>query len=559
MRQSFPVLNIQGGEKSMQNHVQKVFRYHEETKHHFHRFARSSGYMDWKNQPGPFRFYGEKKALPLPLLKKDPPAAYRHLYEKTEDVRPFTEENIGGFLELSLGLSAWKSAGNSRRALRMNPSSGNLHPTEAHLLLPAMEKSASGIYHYNPLLHALEPRAELREELWEKIRKHFQTEIFFIALGSIFWRESWKYGERALRYCLLDSGHALAALRFSANIFGWKLSCLSTLSDADTETLLGFDRMQWHETEAEFPEVFCAVHAGEKEIPRQIPDDILHDFSLLSFGGKTNALSSRIIRWNLIYDTARSLRKPRTAEPAPVPADIPFRCHAFSAPAAAEIIRRRRSALSFSGNVRMNTDDFLAILDKCLPRSSHSPFDAESGPSHVNLLLFVHSVAGLERGMYFFLRTDHPEKIRACTDPDLLWEQKEKDFPLYLLQKGDFREKAIRLSCNQGIAGYSIFSLGMIAVFRSLLEKEAFQYRKLFRECGMIGQVLYLEAAARGLRGTGIGCYYDDPVHECLSLPDNEFQSLYHFTLGHAVEDKGPADLPPYEHLKTERDGKEAG
>ena len=42
-------------------------------------------------------------------------------------------------LELSLGLSAWKVYGTSRWSLRINPSSGNLHPTEAHLILPAMK------------------------------------------------------------------------------------------------------------------------------------------------------------------------------------------------------------------------------------------------------------------------------------------------------------------------------------------------------------------------------------------------------------------------------------
>ena len=31
--------------------------YHERTKHHFHRFAASVGYMDWATQPDPFRRY----------------------------------------------------------------------------------------------------------------------------------------------------------------------------------------------------------------------------------------------------------------------------------------------------------------------------------------------------------------------------------------------------------------------------------------------------------------------------------------------------------------------
>ena len=66
----------------------------------------------------------------------------------------------------------------------------------------------------------------------------------------------------------------------------------------------------------------------------------------------------------------------------------------------------------------------------------------------------------------------------------------------------------------------------------------------------MIGQVLYLEAEACGVRSTGIGCFFDDPVHDMLSLRDNEFQSLYHFTVGGPVDDGRLQTWPPYAHLK---------
>ncbi len=43
-------------------------------------------------------------------------------------------------------------------------------------------------------------------------------------------------------------------------------------------------------------------------------------------------------------------------------------------------------------------------------------------------------------------------------------------------------------------------------------------YRHLFWESGVVGQALYLEAEAAGARATGIGCFYDDPVHDTLGL-----------------------------------------
>ena len=72
-------------------------------------------------------------------------------------------------------------------------------------------------------------------------------------------------------------------------------------------------------------------------------------------------------------------------------------------------------------------------------------------------------------------------------------------------------------------------------------------YRRLFWETGVIGQVLYLEAEAARVRATGIGCYFDDPVHELLGLKDRRFQSLYHFTVGGAVDDPRLTSRPPYE------------
>ena len=65
------------------------------------------------------------------------------------------------FFELSLGLSARKEIAGSSWYLRMNPSSGNLHPTEAYAVLPALEglPGGAGVYHYAPLHHALEQRA----------------------------------------------------------------------------------------------------------------------------------------------------------------------------------------------------------------------------------------------------------------------------------------------------------------------------------------------------------------------------------------------------------------
>jgi hypothetical protein len=109
------------------------------------------------------------------------------------------------------------------------------------------------------------------------------------------------------------------------------------------------------------------------------------------------------------------------------------------------------------------------------------------------------------------------------------------------------RRLPARVSCDQDIAADGFFSLGMLADFDASLEEfgPSF-YRRLFWESGVIGQVLYLEAEAAGARGTGIGCFYDDPVHDVLGLAGHAFQSLYHFTIGMPIEDTRLTTEPGY-------------
>ena len=122
----------------------QIFRYHEASKHYFERHAASPGALDWANLPNPFRFYDGITPFLLPLLKKDPEGAHLDLYERGNNYSwDLTVESVAAFLELSLGLSAKKSLHGSAWSLRMNPSSGNLHPTEAYLLLPPMKGAPS--------------------------------------------------------------------------------------------------------------------------------------------------------------------------------------------------------------------------------------------------------------------------------------------------------------------------------------------------------------------------------------------------------------------------------
>ncbi|MBI5755643.1 MAG: SagB/ThcOx family dehydrogenase, partial [Nitrospirae bacterium] len=463
----------------------------------------------------------------------------------------------GAFLELSVGLSAWKSISGDTWALRINPSSGNLHPTEAHLILPPLSESENcgGVYHYNPYRHIVEWRATFDNLLWSKVKSHFKTDGFFVALSSIYWRESWKYGERAFRYCNHDVGHAMACLSFSASLLGWKVTYLNALSDSSVETMLGFQKTAWIEHEKEEADLLWFVHrVKEADMPGGMPEEIIAMFKKLSCIGDPNFLSEEHVAWDVIDDVSAATVKPATDKKDVVYNDHEFLEKEITGVNAAKIIRQRRSGQSYDGETSISRKDFLAILDKTIPRQQCAPFDAGIGAVSVHLLIFVHRVTGLDAGLYFLFRDEKDvEEFKGKCTAEFLWDRVNDvphTLPLYLLKKGDFRQEAVYISCEQDIAGDGTFSVGMIARFRDNIENEPHAYRRLFWEAGMIGQVLYLEAEAHSLRGTGIGCYFDDLVHELLGFTDNTYQDMYHFTVGKALEDARITTLAPYGYLK---------
>jgi len=214
---------------------------------------------------------------------------------------------------------------------------------------------------------------------------------------------------------------------------------------------------------------------------------------------------------------------------------------------AGQIIRQRRSLLACDGRTSIPAERFYRMLSRVMP----VPWDAIPWSPAIHFGLFVHRVDGIEPGLYALARDPAKlEKLKAAMHEHFAWEAPPgcpADLPLYLLERGDARQLATQVSCRQEIAGEGAFSLGMIAEYQaSLVAHGPSFYRRLFWEAGAIGQVLYLEAEAAGVRSTGIGCFFDDPVHDVFGFKDLAFQSLYHFTVGGYVDDPRLTTLPAY-------------
>lgn len=525
--------------------LNRIRAHHARTKHHPHRFAAGPGYMDWENQPDPFRSFAGAPTFPLPLVADRltrPAAALRHPMEGSD--YPLDRDGLAALLELSLGLSAWKSYQGERWALRCNPSSGNLHPTEGYLLLPEVGGMTTGVYHYASRDHRLEQRCTLKNGALP-----LPPGSILFALSALHQRESWKYGERSYRYCQLNAGHALATARYAAAALGWPLYLVPTVGDDDLARWLGLDPREEH------PELLMVTGPGAVAgMPLQA---ILEgDPGQGAWQGDPSPLSPEPLR-----DWAEVEAGFQATHHGPLPTLMPWippphpRSHAPpTLLSAADLIRHRRSAQRYDPKGTLSRQGFARILDTLLPRPDTPPWDAWPWRPATHLVVMVHRVTGVTPGIYFLARDREAlPRLQRDLSSRLAWRpvpDLPEHLPLFLLEEGDVRQLAGGLACGQEIGADGVLAVGMLSAFDAILEGEgAWAYRRLHWESGMVGQALYLAAEAEGMAGTGIGCFFDDPFHQRLGITDTRWQTLYHFAMGHPLKDNRLEDHPPYAHL----------
>lgn len=539
------------------NAYDTVLSYHQTTKHRFEAYARGPETLDWDEQPAPFRRYADapSTALPLTAAQFEAPFDVLHAPERRAPAAagPGT---LGALLELSFAVSAWKSNGVDRWAVRSNPSSGNLHPTEAYLLCCGINGLADGVHHYRPDDHALELRAA-----WEPSTRQ---PALLLGLSSVIWRETWKYGERSFRYCQLDLGHAVACLAYAAALLGWRLREVSGISHEELGALLGLDRAAdfrsgrnaW--TEREEPELLLAVELDPARPAQSLPTarDLNHLARSARWHGTASSIDPRpMYRWTILDDITLATRRGSAAEPRRganpvVPALPPARP---DAPGAVATILGRRSGQRYDGRTLMRSADFFRLLDATLDRPELAPWQTLDDTADIALLLFVHRVEGLTPGLYLLPRDEaSAHTLPARLKPEFA-NARRIDAPAHLdlrllaeVSPATLHRLARSICCHQDIASMACFTVAMLAEFAPVIERDPERYRELFRHAGLIGQVLYLEAEAIGYRGTGIGCYFDDALHELIGLQDTQWQSLYHFAVGMPVLDSRIETTPPY-------------
>jgi len=542
--------------------LETVLAYHERTKHHVGRYARSLGYMDWNTQPDPFRRYDGAEILLLDEVPPTPDPYYdAAFWPGATEPHPVNRSGISQFFYDCLALSAWKEFGTARWSLRVNPSSGALHPTEGYLLagpIPDLSGTAA-LYHYSPVHHGLEVRAPVSSCDWSDLTRDLPPGALLVGLTSILWRESWKYGERAFRYCHHDVGHAIAAIALAASVLGWRTQLLEGWTDQELAVLLGVATQNG--VEAEHPDCLLVIYPAGEAYPlehrrayRPTPA-LLERLSRTPMSGDPHQLSPEHHLWPVIDAVAEASAR---VQPPPQSYWDPYPekgapARPSSGISARQIIRQRRSAVAMDAQTRLGCETFYGMLERLLGKQGPVPFDSLPWKRAVHLVLFVHRVDGLDAGLYSLVR--HPgalDDLKAAMRSEFEWSRPKgcpNDLPLYRLLDGDCQDMAQTVSCHQEIAADGAFALAMVAEFEpSLQEHGAWFYKRLHWEAGAIGQVFYLEAEAAGVRSTGIGCFFDDALHQAVGLQGRRHQDLYHFTVGGAVDDPRLRTSPAYAH-----------
>jgi len=552
------------------------YRYHALTKHSQEKLLSSPHFLDWATQPNLFREYEGAEKILLPRDMWVSPEGYFETLEQTLagqgvvssrspiSIQPGDLRLVSNLLFYSMAISAWKQivGTENRWPLRVNPSSGNLHPTETHLIPRCIDGLEAGVYHYFVADHALEKRATgaIAEAMWSLLGGGADCPPLLVCLTTIFWREAWKYRDRAFRYCHHDLGHALGAVLLSAGALGWRGETYGRFHDNEVARLLGLE-----ETD-ERPGILVglwpglSVENGGGPMDEDFPDAIPSGKPLLSpnslhFFGKPNPLSPEEIAFPSIEEVyfatcishpSESSRKSKghpgggkrleflsTAGP-----DLPMEYipSLEKEGSVHRIVRKRRSAVAHDGVARMTKDHLGTILisstrgfqaDFQGPTSwEKNPKKNKQGHHLIHLFLYIHRVDEIEPGLYYF------DRFAQSLVP---------------LQISDQRNAAEYLSLGQAIASDACFAMSMIADFNLAYKLYGDRcYRYVHFEAGYIGQFLYLGSEALGYETTGIGAFFDDDVNRYLSLPAG-FEVVYHFCVGKAVDDPRLTTLPSYD------------
>ncbi|MEA2048722.1 MAG: nitroreductase family protein [Campylobacterota bacterium] len=407
-----------------------MYWYHATTKHSYNSVRTNPNRLAWEDQPSTYK-------------------NYPHSFKKVKLNLDHEEDN---FLYYIAGLTAKKSYPSGEYYLRINPSAGALYPNELYFQSRGVEGREDGIYHYEVSSASLTLLQSLNNAQGLEPYFGYKTEMcgYLFLVSAIYYRSSWKYKNRAFRYCLLDAGHLLGSIEASALLKSQSVVVQYRIEREKLNRMFGFANKEWFLAGASMatPMVGTVAKAIEFELPY--------------VEGSRSFEQNRVIEQ--AYDESMHLTS--------CTSQIESAKFSYEPVKLQETLFKRRSQRGFNGGA-ITKGEFHTICD-ALYQPIPSDCDEE-----VQIYMVMNRVLDMPIGLY-----------------------KEGRYLSY----GDYAQKAGYLSLEQ----YTLSEQGAVAFF---LTSKSENYQALYQKAGIIGQRLYVCAEYLDIGCSGIGAYYDDEVN----------------------------------------------
>ena len=474
--------------------------YHDATKHSYASIRSNPHFLDWDNQPSPFKVYTALEPLPLPREVRQTGVAA--LSAIAESIRAQANavpdlEALAQVLYLTAGITRHRKYPGGEIHFRAAACTGALYEVELYAVCGHLAGLEAGVYHFSPAEFALRRlrAGDYRGVLSESTGG--EPAIIHAPLTIIctctYWRNAWKYQARTYRHFGWDNGTLLANLLAVATVLGLPAKVICGFVDADVNRLLDVDS----EREVAFSLVALG-HASD------LPQQSLLKISALHL--ETAPLS----RGEIVYPAMREIHAASSLHSAeevemwrgntpltelPPPTGPIVQLHPFSdaempRDPIEQVILRRGSARKFA-----HLPIGLAQLSTMLDRATRGiPADFLDPPgTHLNdLYLIVNAVEGLDPGAYVFHRD---RRVLEC------------------LKLGNFRAEAGHLGLDQQLPADSAVDIFFLADLQLILQRFGNRgYRAVQLEAGILSGKLYLAAYAQRLGATGLTFYDDDVI-----------------------------------------------
>ena len=198
--------------------------YHDATKHSYLSVQLDPNYVDASTQPSAFKVY---------------PKFYRR-------VKLNLNNSVDSFIWLTSAITLEKVYKDGPYKLRVNPSAGALYPTEVYVQVRGIEGIVDGIYHLEVENNCLTLIYELIDDGLESyIIPGKSINGFIFLISCVYYRSSWKYQNRSMRYCFLDSGHHLGAIAASAFLHNRDIQLIFDFDKLALNSDLGFENKEF--------------------------------------------------------------------------------------------------------------------------------------------------------------------------------------------------------------------------------------------------------------------------------------------------------------------------